>query len=145
MNQNFETHDEHRFELETSLNFFLRKSILMDTFFVNKLSTSVSSSVIKTNNQYLNYSYGGNIHDTNDNFNYLKFSTFKFFFQSLQVNIPQSFSKSESLRKGVNEIPLLKFVNYLMRNGKKEHVLVKLMNTFSSLTLLDNNFRPKFY
>jgi hypothetical protein len=64
------------------------------------------------------------------NFFYLRNSSFIKFFMNNMIDVPICFKKSRSLKTKNFELPLLKFINFLMKKGKKE----KTINTvFTSL------------
>jgi ribosomal protein S7 len=54
------------------------------------------------------------------NFFYFKNTSFIRFFINNMIDVPICFKKSVSLRTKNFELPLLKFINFLMRKGKKE-------------------------
>jgi hypothetical protein len=53
-------------------------------------------------------------------FLYLRKSSFISFFIDNMIDVPICFKKSNSLRTKNFELPLLKFTNYLMRQGKRD-------------------------
>lgn len=63
------------------------------------------------------------------NFQFLKHSEFKYFFSNSMVDIPRCFNFSKSLRRPINKLPLVRFNNYLMRDGKRH----KSSNLFYSV------------
>jgi hypothetical protein len=73
-------------------------------------------------------------------FTYLKSSLFISFFVNNMIDIPICFKKSYSLKRPILNIPLLKFVNLLMRKGKKEQITKTL---FKSLKLLLAEFKQE--
>ena len=46
------------------------------------------------------------------------------------IDVPICFKKSPSLKNKNFELPLLKFINYLMKKGKKEQTTRMLFNAF---------------
>jgi len=75
---------------------------------------------------------------TSDDFDFLTYSSFYSFFISNRIDVPNYFNNTKSVRRGINNIPLLKFNNYFMRKGLRYRTLY-LIN--SSLRLLINDFR----
>ena len=61
--------------------------------------------------------------DLKSNFLFLRHSTINAFFTSNMVDLPTCFKKSKSLYSKTFEIPLLKFVNLIMRHGLRERAL----------------------
>jgi hypothetical protein len=58
-------------------------------------------------------------HVSYDEYFYLKNSTFTSFFRENNVDTPTCFNKTNSMKRSVNEKHLIKFNNYVMRNGKR--------------------------
>lgn len=73
-----------------------------------------------------------------ENFLFLKQSTITSFFITNMVDIPICFKKSKSLYSKTFELPLLKFVNLIMRKGLREKTLRNITFTFF-------NFFQKFF
>jgi hypothetical protein len=73
-----------------------------------------------------------------ETFFYLKKSSFISFFVNNLIDIPICFKKSKSLKNKNFELPLMKFVNYLMKKGKKEQTTRILFETFRMFL---NNFK----
>jgi hypothetical protein len=71
-------------------------------------------------------------------FLYLRKSSFISFFIENMIDVPVCFKKSKSLRYKSFELPLLKFVNLLMRQGKKEKVTKHI---FTAFFLFFNNLK----
>jgi hypothetical protein len=63
-------------------------------------------------------------------FIYLKNSLFISFFINNMIDVPICFKKSYSLKRPTLNIPLLKFINLLMRKGKKEQITKILFKSF---------------
>lgn len=64
------------------------------------------------------------------NFFYLKNTSFIRFFINNMIDVPICFKKSASLRTKNFELPLLKFINFLTRKGKKEKFNRIIFNSF---------------
>jgi len=77
-----------------------------------------------------------------DSFLYLRYSFFISFFLNNMLDVPVCFRKSRSLIRKNNQLPLLKFSNLLMRQGKREQIIKKLIVTLNNffLTLQKENF-----
>lgn len=73
-----------------------------------------------------------------ENFLFLKQSTITSFFITNMVDMPICFKKSKSLYSKTFELPLLKFVNLIMRRGLRE-------KTLRSITFTLFNFFQKFF
>jgi hypothetical protein len=52
------------------------------------------------------------------------------FFTTNMIDIPRCLKKSYSLYKPIFELPHLKFLNILMRHGKKEQIFSTVFKTF---------------
>lgn len=97
---------------------------------------------------------------------YIRNSSFINFFLNNMIDVPVCFKKSNSLRVKNFELPLLKFSNFLMWEGKREKIVRTLFNSFRSffnffkfnklknsselidwfsLYLLTNNFNFNFF
>jgi hypothetical protein len=79
-------------------------------------------------------------------FKYLNASKFKSFFQQHQVDIPTFFKSSKSLYRPSNEIFLLKFINYIFRDGKllKTSQIVNLALWDLFVTMSNNSPFPYY-
>lgn len=68
---------------------------------------------------------------------YLKYSQFSHFFINNQIDTPICFKKSKSLKRKINKLSLIKFINFLTLDGKKEKYIklfFKALNLFFSKT-----------
>lgn len=74
----------------------------------------------------------------NENFLYLRKSTFINFFIDNMIDVPICFKKSASLKTKNFELPILKFLNFLMKKGKREKLFSYL---FKSMRLLYQSFK----
>ena len=106
----------------------------ISTFELNQLNgrlnktklTNISLKESRVNDQnMLNY------------FVFLRQSTIKTFFILNMIDVPVCFQKSKSLYTKTFELPLLKFTNFLMRDGKREKI-------FKNFTLALTQFITKF-
>jgi hypothetical protein len=70
-------------------------------------------------------------------FKYITFNLFKLFFTNSRVDIPKVFLDFESLNRPSNQIKILKFNNYLMRDGKSLKTLIKLNNAWTNLVTIN--------
>jgi len=77
------------------------------------------------------------IYEVEDDFEYLKDSTFYQFFGNNQIDVPYCFRLTKSVRRPINEINILKFNNYLMRHGKRYQTLTWL---FDAIFFLHKEF-----
>ena len=75
----------------------------------------------------LENNYG--ITQTHDDFNFLIKSDFNSFFISNNVDIPSYFDHTKSVKRSINNIPILKFNNYFMRDGLRYKTLFLLNQT----------------
>ena len=101
-----------------------------------------------------------------DDFLYIRNSSFIRFFLNNMIDVPVCFKKSYSLRTKNFELPLLKFSNFLMWEGKREKIIRTLFSSFRiffnffkfsklknsielvnwfSLYLLTNNFNLNYF
>jgi hypothetical protein len=61
---------------------------------------------------------------------YIRNSSFIKFFINNMIDVPICFKKSVSLKNHNFELPLLKFSNFLMKQGKKEKVVRLIFSSF---------------
>lgn len=73
---------------------------------------------------------------------YLRRLSFISFFINNMIDVPICFKKSKSLKFKSFELPLLKFLNFLMKKGKKEKIN-KIF--FKTMRVFLNDFIPKTY
>jgi hypothetical protein len=80
---------------------------------------------------------GDNLHDISSDvdvkkhFIFLRHSTITSFFASNMVDMPMCFKKSKSLYSKTFELPLLKFINIIMRHGLREQALKAVTLSFN--------------
>jgi hypothetical protein len=65
-------------------------------------------------------------------FMYIRNSSFIKFFINNMIDVPICFKKSVSLKHHSFELPLLKFANFLMKQGKKEKIIRLIFSSFRS-------------
>jgi hypothetical protein len=77
---------------------------------------------------------------------FLKNRTFTSFFRENNIDVPRCFKKTKSVRRSNNELHLLKFNNYLMRDGKRAQSFKYLSQILSNVFYKTHEFddRP-FY
>lgn len=120
--------------LDNSLDIDLEIYDLIDTnFYTKDMCDDIYFNVL---NGYLQLTESENFYhwldenyESNDSFTifeFLRYSEFKYFFSTSLVDVPQCFNFSKSLRRPINKTPLVKFNNYLMRDGKR----LKTVNNF---------------
>lgn len=132
---------------------------LLDNFF-NKHDNfkNVSTISLDSSNCYLNFynndkdlkknfpiSYNYNSHESSffNDFFYIRNSSFINFFLNNMIDVPVCFKKSYSLKTKNFELPLLKFSNFLMWEGKREKIVKNLFKSFRFFfnTFKINNFK----
>lgn len=106
------------FQPEVYLNNFsvIDKNLDLDLFLMqlNKyLNLPDSDSFVFWLNEYYDSE------DPSLDYEYLTSSNFKSFFSNFSIDVPQCFKHSHSLNRDINKLPLLRFTNYLMRDGKR--------------------------
>jgi hypothetical protein len=109
-------HPEHHYVIQTSWDYVLQETILLSEFYDDRLtSTGLYTKNIFQKNPLL-HSQWSNIMP--NYFKYITASSFKLFFQQHKIDIPTLFKPSKSLYRPNNEILLLKFNNYIFRDGQ---------------------------
>ena len=61
---------------------------------------------------------------------YIRNSSFIKFFINNMIDVPVCFKKSSSLKTRNFELPILKFSNFLMKQGKKEKIIKLIFTSF---------------
>ena len=142
--RNNEHHLERHYEIETNKNYFLQYMFVSDEFYEERFFHCLK---IEESNDLKNFildEYGN--HEAYENFHFLKDKTFTSFFRENEVDVPRCFKKTFSVRKSLNEITLLKFNNYLMRDGKRlksyKHFAKALRAQYEDVPFTDNRI-PK--
>ena len=138
--KNNEHHLERHYEIETNKNYFLQYMFVSEEFYEERFFHCLK---IEESNDLKNFildEYGN--HEAYDNFQFLKEKTFTSFFRESEVDVPRCFKKTLSVRKSLNEVDLLKFNNYLMRNGKRlnsyKHFLKALRTQYEKISHTDS-------
>ncbi len=108
---------------------------------------TISNSILNVNFKNSNINFYNNFNDdkkmfptkynSNDNdssfltdYLYIRNSSFIKFFINNMIDVPVCFKKSSSLKTRNFELPLLKFSNFLMKQGKKDKIIKLLFNAF---------------
>jgi hypothetical protein len=88
-----------------------------DDFYLEKLKHCLS--IYDTNLFFdeLWEEYG--VYETLESFQYMNQSTFYSFFDTHSIDVPKCFEKTLSVKRFINELNLLKFNNYFMRDGQR--------------------------
>lgn len=130
-----------------NLNYFFMHN---DFAFNNLYCFKTINNLDYTNNTILKYNNDcqkilPNFHQNNNkdysfiyNFLFLRNSSFINFFLSNMIDVPICFKKSASLKTKNFELPLLKFSNFLMKEGKKNKIFNIL---FSTLRIFFNSIK----
>ena len=118
--KNTEHHIERHYEIESNKNYFLQHIYVSDEFYQHRFNHCLSLTESNELKNFLLDEYGS--HNAFDNFWYLKKRSFTSFFTENSVDVPICFNKTFSVRKPINEIKLLKWSNYLMRNGQRSKI-----------------------
>ena len=113
--------------LYESCDFYYYKKDMCNDVYFNKLNKYISLGESDNFYCWLDESY--ELTTSFTVFEFLRHSEFKYFFSTSMVDIPQCFNSSKSLRRSINKTPLIRFNNYLMRDGKR----LKSMNLFLSV------------
>lgn len=115
--KNIEQHLEKHYEIESNKNYFLQQLDISEEFYEDRFFPCVVTKDLPDLKTLLLDEYG--THESIDNFFYLKRRTFTSFFRENQIDVPRCFNETGSVRRSNNELHLLKFNNYLMRDGKR--------------------------
>ena len=118
---------------ESSFSFLSLTPTLLPSF---NSSNSIQQCIPATSSSFLAK------HRIFESFLYLRYSFFISFFLNNMLDVPVCFKKSHSLTRKNNQLPLLKFSNLLMRRGKREQMVKKLILTLGNffLNLQKENF-----
>jgi hypothetical protein len=127
--KNIEQHIEKHYEIESNKNYFLQQLDISEEFYEDRFFPCVFlQNQIELKNLLLD-EYG--THESIDDFSYLKNRTFVSFFRENSVDVPRCFKHTSSVRRSNNELHLLKFNNYLMRDGKRAQSFKHLSHVLS--------------
>lgn len=133
INTNFNNFNLMPFYYETPLNLKLKNHTFYVNFFKFNLFSSknlfIFNNIFFIKNSFYN------------SFIYLRKSSFINFFIENMIDIPVCFKKTKSLKFKNFELPILKFINLLMRQGKKEKMNhIVFFSFFSFFSFLKKNF-----
>lgn len=117
LNKNIDHHIERHYGSNSDKNLYLQHILVDEAFFNDKIKHCLNLTESNFFYDEIYNMYG--LQSNTLNYKFLKKSTFSLFFISSNVDIPKCFTESYSLKRKVNEIFLLKFNNYLMRNGDR--------------------------
>ena len=142
--KNIEQHIERHYEIESNKNYFLQQLDISEEFYDDRFFSCVKLQKQNELKNLLLTEYG--THEAIDDFNYLKNRTFTSFFRENNVDVPRCFNNTKSTRRSNNELHLLKFNNYLMRDGKRSQSFKHLSKVLSNIFYKTQEFdeRP-FY
>lgn len=113
----FESHVELHYKEKPSGKTYLQYLSLSDKFYREKID---ACSGFAFKDEYIDNLYSSySLYTPNNEFNFLKTNSFNTFFSLCHIDIPKCFTRSKSLKRFSNEVALLKFNNYFMRNGER--------------------------
>lgn len=137
--KNIEEHIEKHYEIESDKNSFLQQIDISEEFYDDRFFPCITLQNQPDLKNLLLEEYG--VHESIDDFFYLKNRTFTSFFRENQIDVPRCFNMTKSVRRSNNELHLLKFNNYLMRDGKRaqsfKFLSSALWDSFSQVQDLD--------
>jgi len=125
-------------------NFFDKYSTNLNLYSLNFKNSEISNySNLEDNLKLLPISSNYSEQDTSflNDYIYLRNSSFINFFLNNMIDVPICFKKSISLKTKNFELPLLKFSNFLMWEGKREkilHILFKSFKNFFNMFKFNN-------
>jgi len=137
-------HWHSSFLLNLNSNNFYFYFFLNNKLFNNNVITTLFADYKNLNiKTYSNYDDLKKMLPVNVNFNqndlsfltdfmYIRNSSFIKFFINNMIDVPICFKKSVSLKHHSFELPLLKFANFLMKQGKKEKIIRLIFSSFRS-------------
>ena len=106
-----------------NLNFFLSSFFLINNQIeANSVYESLNQNKLINLKEQKNFKY----------FQYLKKSSFIYFFIENLIDVPTAFKNIKSLRTKSFELPALRFLNMLMKHGKKEKIFKIFWKSFFS-------------
>ena len=136
INKNIDHNIERHYGNELSKNLYLQHILIDEIFFKEKIKHCLSLNETNFFYDEISNEYGSPVNTLN--YKFLNTSTFSSFFITNNVDIPKCFIGSFSLKRNVNEIFLLKFNNYFMRNGDRYKSFKFLSKT---LIFLENELK----
>lgn len=121
-NLNFFFYNEKNLKYKTNTTdlIFLANRKILNSWTNENLLTSLPESNFDTQLEFYNTT----------SFLFLRGSSFISFFIENMIDVPICFKKSKSLKRKNFELNLLKFVNLLMRQGKKEKTIKQFNTSF---------------
>jgi hypothetical protein len=136
---------------KNNLDFFFSSEVFYPSSFRTQLSQF--SKLQKTPDVLINESFDLPVFSENDEFffsqkpelspySYLKTHSFISFFIDNLIDVPICFRKSKSLKLKNSELPILKFINILTRDGKREssnRVVIRAFTAFYSFLKKNKN------
>jgi hypothetical protein len=119
------------------LNYYIYNELNLNTFanYFSRINININ------NNNNNNKLFFKNDLLPVESFLFLKKSSFINFFINNMIDTPSCFKKIKSIKRKSFELPLLKFINFLMKNGKKEQFckyFFKTLNFFYN----SSNIKP---
>lgn len=117
IHKNIEHHIERHFETKNKQSDFLQYINCGDEFFKKRLFLLVDVQETEAFSNLVMDEYG--LDEITDDYEYLSNSLFTNFFKYNGVDIPKCFKKTKSMLNSKNELPVLKFLHFLMRDGQK--------------------------
>nr|QCU82629.1 ribosomal protein S7 [Pseudourostyla cristata] len=146
--QNFDTVMQHQFDELLFNRRFTSRTSDTNLFFKNDYFKLISDFETIENHNYKSLNEETNIYTT---YKYFRYTSFINFFIENQISTPTNFKKIKSIRRKNNELPHLKLINIIMRNGKKEQYTKYFFTTLSLfysnsnsiLNTLNTNFKKK--
>lgn len=130
----------YRFNYDNSNFYFLVNNFFQlnsnfNSFFLNYSNSSLTSyDDLKDYKKLFPSAQEYSSHDISflNDYLYIRNSSFINFFLNNMIDVPICFKKSNSLKTKNFELPLLKFSNFLMWEGKREKIVRILFNSFRS-------------
>ena len=129
--KNIEQHIEKHYEIESNKNYFLQQLDISEEFYEDRFFPCIALQKQTDLKNLLLDDYG--THESIDDFFFLKNRTFASFFRESNVDVPRCFNNTKSVRRSINELHLLKFNNYLMRDGKRAQSFKHLSKVLGDL------------
>ena len=137
--KNIEQHIEKHYEIESNKDYFLQQIDISEEFYEDRFFPCITLQKQNDLKNLLLDDYGN--HEAIDDFYYLKNRTFISFFRENSIDVPRCFAHTRSVRRATNELHLLKFNNYLMRDGKRaqsfKHLSCVLYKSFCKVHEFD--------
>jgi len=129
--KHIEQHIEKHYEIESNKNRLLQQIDISEEFYEDRFSPCLDLKKTPELKFLLLEEYG--THESVNDFFYLKHRTFTSFFRENHIDVPRCFNSTYSVRKPNNELHLLKFNKYLMRDGKRAQSFKFLSKTLWNL------------